>query len=258
MSASKDRKPGGMDLMGAVACTDEDAGALRAACAPRGDVETPPRGLVRLVHEQRIDEAADVLDRWIGKRRLVAAVVNPSEPELGELRHPSDRSLELAMLAIRSAFGWTRVFAERMSRSGGGTIVLPMPRQRAGNAAGEVVAYGLLGLARSRSISKVPRVRCNAVVREVGDEATFARLVTTLAAPELGWLSGCLMGTSRNEVTLFRGDQPRWRIFEVPAEQPPPASRRVSTIAATGPGQTPITQARRALERRRRCGGRSH
>jgi hypothetical protein len=206
--------------------------------------------LARLLRRDQFDEAAVALDRWLGSRRLVAAVINPSEAELRALSNPSDRSLEVAMLAIRSAFRWTRLFAEGMASNGGGAIVLPMPQQRSGNAAGEVVAYGLLGLARSRTMSKVPRVRCNAVLRQTGDRRTFARLVLSLATPELGWLSGRLLGTCRGEVTLFGHDQPRSQIFDPPGQELR-AGRAAVPLAAivARDGLTPAPQHRRAFPR---------
>ena len=234
----------------AVACAPRDLTALRAAFAPRGDVVEPPVDLVRLLRRERLEEAGEELDRWLGHRQLVAGVVNPSEAELRALGQPSDRTLEMAMLAIRSAFCWTHLLADRMGRGGGGTIVLPMPRQRGGSAAGEVVAFGLLGLARSRSISRVPRVRCNAVVRQAGDEETFARIVSTLAAPELGWLSGRLLGTSQHEVTLFGRDQPGWQLFDPPGQDLPLGGGLVVTSAGIGRASARHIARRRAAYER--------
>jgi hypothetical protein len=238
------------EVVVAVACAPRDLPSLRAAFAPRGEVEEPPVELVRLLRLERVEEAGEALDQWLGHRRLVAGIVNPSEAELRALGHPSDRTLEMAMLAIRSAFSWTRLLADRMALGGGGTIVLPMPRQRGGSAAGEVVAFGLLGLARSRSMSRVPRVRCNAVVRAAGDQETFARIVSTLAAPELSWLSGCLLGTSRHEVTLFGRDQPSWQVFDPPGQEPPTGGRSLITSAgASHAGAPHLARRRPAFER---------
>jgi hypothetical protein len=241
----------------AVACAPRDLHALRAAFAPRGEVEQPPVDLVRLVRRERIEEAGEALDRWLGGRRLVAGVVNPSDAELRALDSPSDRSLEAAMLAIRSVFRWTRLLADHMARGGGGTIVLPMPR--GGGGASEVVAFGLLGLARSSSISRVPRVRCNAVMREAGDQETFARVVSTLAAPELGWMSGCLLGTSRHEVSLVGRDQPSWQLFHLPDQAAPPGTNLLITSARSGRGGRPHASRRAtAFERPARRRGPEH
>jgi hypothetical protein len=229
----------------AVACGPSDLRSLQTAFAPRGEVEEPPDELVRLLRRERIEEAGDALDQWLAQRRLVAGVINPSVAELRALGNPSDRSLEAAMLAIRSVFRWTRLLADHMARGGGGTIVLPMPRQCGGNGASEVVAFGLLGLARSRSISSVPRVRCNAVMREADDQETFARVVSTLAAPELGWLSGCLLGTSRQEVTLFGRDQPSWQLFDLPGQDPPSGGGLLITSSRPGRAGAPDVGHRR-------------
>ena len=233
------------ELTLAFACGPADLSSLRTAFAPRVEVEEPPDELIRLLRRERINEAGEALDQWLASRRLVAGVINPSEAELRALGNPSDRSLEAAMLAIRSVFRWTRLLADHMAQGGGGTIVLPMPRHRGGNGAGEVVAFGLLGLARSRSISRVPRVRCNAVMREAGDQETFARVVSTLAAPELGWLSGCLLGTSRHELTLIGRDQPSWQLFDLPGQDPPSGGGLMITSARPGSAGAPHPARRR-------------
>jgi hypothetical protein len=243
----------------AVGCGPRDLRALRAAFAPRGEVEAPPAELVRLLRRERVEEAGEALDEWLGQRRLVAGVVNPSDAELRALSNPSDRSLEAAMLAIRSVFRWTRLLADHMARDGGGTIVLPVPRRRGGNGASEVVAFGLLGLARSRSISRVPRVRCNAVLREAGDQETFARVVSTLAAPDLGWLSGCLLGTSRQAVTLIGRDQPSEQLFDLPGRDPPSGAGLLIASARSGrTGGAHVARRGTAFERHPRRRGSAH
>jgi hypothetical protein len=119
--------------------------------------------------------------------------------------------------AIRHALLWVRLLTGVMADGHvGGALVLVLPP--AATTADVVAVHGILGVARSASVSlAADGVRTHVVERADGDEATFGSLVAALAAEEQRWLSGHVLATSVHDIAALSDDEPLWQLFVDPA-----------------------------------------
>jgi hypothetical protein len=191
-------------------CSESSVAELERAFDRDGAVIVPSAELVACLADETSAVARLALDRELRGRSLIAGVVNVPEVHRS-IGTPAGH--EAALGSMRRALVWVRLMLGSMADGGrGGSLVLVPPA--ASSSADVVVAHGVIGIARSASVSLAGhRVRTHVVNRADGDGATFATLVSALASGEQSWLSGHLLATSAGDVGVLTDEEPLWQLF---------------------------------------------
>jgi hypothetical protein len=193
-----------------VGCSNSSHAGLDRAFDGRAAILAPSDALVECLADETSAAARLVLDGQLDGRPLVAAVVN-TVVENRSVGAPAGQ--RAATESMRRVLLWARLLTGAMADGeAGGTLVLVLPQAR--KTAGVVAAHGVIGIARSASVSLATQgVRTHVVDRADGDEATFATLVSVLASDELRWLSGHVLATSAGGISIFTDEEPLWQLF---------------------------------------------
>jgi hypothetical protein len=194
----------------AVDCSESSLAELGRVFPRQGAVIVPCSDVVECLADETPTAARLALDRQLDGRLLVAGVVGVAELHRS-IETPAGR--EAALGTMRRAVLWARLLLGSMADGGrGGSLVLVPPA--ATSSADVVVAHGVIGIARSASVSLArDRVRTHVVDRTDGDGVTFATLVAALACADQEWLSGHVLATSAGDIGLLTDEEPLWQLF---------------------------------------------
>jgi hypothetical protein len=221
----------------AVDCSETSLAELERVFDRQGAVIVPSDELIECLDDETSTAARLALDRQLQGRVPGAGVVSVADVRRS-IGTPAGQ--DAATRLMRHVLVWVRLLLSSMAEGGsGGSLVLVPPA--ASSSADVVVAHGLIGIARSASVSLAGHgVRTHIVDRSDGDEATFATLVSALASSEQGWLSGHVLATSARDVAVLTDEEPLWQLF-ADTESGPEWCERVNTLigSAHGPSSAP-------------------